>query len=379
MYSLSAYGKMIVDRARMDAYVGALRRAIRPGSVVIDLGSGPGLFALIACQLGARRVFAIEPDNVIQIGREAAREHGFSDRIDFIQEMSTKVTLPERADVVVSDLRGVLPWFGCHLPSVVDARSRLLAPDGVMVPCVDRLWAAIVAAPKQYDDLVKPWNGNDTGASLNAGRNFAVNAWSKIRIKPEDLLSLPVCWYELDYRQITETNFSRDISFEITRRGMAHGLAVWFDAELIDGIGFSNAPGGEELIYGNAFFPFKEPVEVAVEDQINVRLGAQLIREDYVWRWDTSVSSRNETKTSFRQSTFLSIPLSPSQLRKRASTYTPAASDKGSITRFVLSQMDGRNSLAEIATELVKHFPLRFSNPNEALDVVAEISDKYSA
>src|SRR6185503_8232162 len=102
MYSLTAFGKMIADALRTDAYVRALRQTIRPGSVVVDLGCGPALFALIACELGARRVFAIDPNDAIQVGRDAAREHGFSDRIEFIQEMSTKITLPEQADVIVS-------------------------------------------------------------------------------------------------------------------------------------------------------------------------------------------------------------------------------------------------------------------------------------
>ena len=92
MYNVSTYGKMIADSPRIKAYVAALRLAIRPGSVVIDLGSGPGFFALVACQLGARRVFAIEPDNIIQVGRDAARDHGVADRIEFIQNLSTKVT-----------------------------------------------------------------------------------------------------------------------------------------------------------------------------------------------------------------------------------------------------------------------------------------------
>src|SRR5688572_27173656 len=147
MYSLAAYGKMIVDAARMDAYVRALRKAIRPGAVVVDLGCGPGLFALIACQLGARRVFAIEPNDVIQVARDAAREHGLSDRIEFIQELSKKVTLPKRADVIVSDLRGVLPWFGQHIDSIIDARSRFLAPDGVLIPARDRVWVTIADVP----------------------------------------------------------------------------------------------------------------------------------------------------------------------------------------------------------------------------------------
>src|ERR1700750_1179367 len=124
MYSVSAYGKMIADGPRVNAYVAALRQAIKPGSVVVELGTGPGLFALGACQLGAARVFEIEPDHIIQVGRDAARDQGVADRIEFIQSFSTKVTLPEPADVIVSDLHGILPWFQQHIPSIIDARSR---------------------------------------------------------------------------------------------------------------------------------------------------------------------------------------------------------------------------------------------------------------
>ena len=72
MYILHFYGRMLADTPRMNAYVEALRRSVTPDSVVLDLGSGPGVFALLACKFGARRVYAIEPDNTINIGREAA-------------------------------------------------------------------------------------------------------------------------------------------------------------------------------------------------------------------------------------------------------------------------------------------------------------------
>mgnify|MGYP001184895145 CR=1 FL=1 len=73
---------MIADRVRMDAYVRALRQAVVPGSVVIDIGTGTGIFAMLACQFGARRVYAIEPDDAIQVAREIAAANGFADRID---------------------------------------------------------------------------------------------------------------------------------------------------------------------------------------------------------------------------------------------------------------------------------------------------------
>ena len=379
MYNVSAYGHMLADELRIDAYVAALRRAIRPGAVVVDLGSGPGFFALVACRLGARRVFAIEPDNTIQIGRDATCEYGLTDRIEFIQSLSTKVDLPEPADVIVSDLRGVLPWFQHHLPSLIDARSRFLKPEGVLIPNRDRLWAAVVEASVKYGELVRPWEQSNNEVVLSSGRNLSVNLWRKIRVQPEDLLSKPVCWHELDYTSVEEINVGRDMSLVATRSGTAHGLVVWFDAELIEGIGFSNAPGGAELIYGHAFFPFQQPVEVATEDQIKVRLQAQLIGEDYVWRWNTTLLSQGHIKCSFKQSTFYGAPLSAVQLRKRCATHVPEPNEEGMLVRFVLSQMDGKNSIEQIAAALVNHFPVRFRNHDEALDLVADVSDKYSA
>ena len=124
MYSLHFYGQMLADAPRVDAYAAALRQAVTPDSVVLDLGCGPGVFAMLACQLGARRVYAIEPDNVINIAREAAAANGFADRIEFFQSLSTDVTLPEPATIIISDLRGVLPFYQGHIPAIIDARRR---------------------------------------------------------------------------------------------------------------------------------------------------------------------------------------------------------------------------------------------------------------
>ena len=156
MYSLESYGNMIADSVRMDAYARALRLAVKPGSVVLDIGAGTGIFALLACQFGARRVYAIEPSDTIQAAREIAAANGFAERIEFFQEMSTAITLPEPADVIVSDLRGVLPFYQHHLPAIADARRRLLAPGGVLIPRSDTLWLACVEAEDLYRRITTP-------------------------------------------------------------------------------------------------------------------------------------------------------------------------------------------------------------------------------
>ena len=311
MYSVHFYGQMLRDTARMEAYTAALRRAVKPDSVVMDLGCGPGVFALLACKFGARRVYAVEPENIVGLAREAAAANGFSDRIEFFEKLSTEITLPEPATIIISDLRGVLPWFEQNISSIIDARKRLLAPGGVLIPQRDVLWASVVEAPEQYEEIVGPWR-NQFDLDLSAGKGLVTNTWRKSRIKPEQLLTEPVCWSTLDYYEVSSPDVRAEISWQAARNGTAHGVAVWFDSELAEGIRFSNHPAAPEMIYGTGFFPFLRPVQLMEGERVTVRLAADLVDDGYVWRWDTEVPG----KANFKQSTFFGVPLSTSQLRK---------------------------------------------------------------
>jgi len=153
MYSLSGYGQMIDDRIRISAFTEALRRVTRTGAVVMDIGTGPGIMAVLACQLGASRVYAIESSEVVQVAREIAAANECGDKITFFEDLSTKIEIPARADVIVSDMRGILPLFEHHIPSIVDARRRFLAPGGTLIARKDRIWASVVDAPKSYGCL----------------------------------------------------------------------------------------------------------------------------------------------------------------------------------------------------------------------------------
>ena len=54
MYQLDQFALMFTDRIRMDAYAAAIQKSVKPGDTVVDLGSGLGIFALLACKAGAR-------------------------------------------------------------------------------------------------------------------------------------------------------------------------------------------------------------------------------------------------------------------------------------------------------------------------------------
>jgi protein arginine N-methyltransferase 1 len=381
MYSLGAYGSMIADRVRMEAYAQALRKTVRDGSVVVEIGTGPGIFAVLACQLGASRVYAIEPSEIIQVAREVATANGCADKIEFYEARSDDVALPTRADIVLSDLRGVLPLFERHIPAIVDARRRLLFPGGVLIPARDTLWAAIVEAPKAFSELVDPWDCNPLGQDLSPARQLIVNEIQKIRVNLDQLLTKHQLWATLDYGSVEKNDVRGNLSWRVDRAGTGHGILVWFDAELADGIGFSNAPSAPEAIYGSMFFPWNQPVRLEADQTVAVNLEAKLVENDYVWRWITSIEPLERSGNPpihFDQAQLNGEVLSAAQLHRIGSDYVPQLSEEGRLRRRTFDLMDGKNSLEEIARGLATEFPQRFPRWEYALTLVGAISRDYS-
>lgn len=381
MYNLSDYGAMVADRVRNNAYAQALRQTVRPGSVVLDIGTGSGIFAVLACQLGASRVFAIEPSEIIQLAREIASANHCADKIEFMEDLSTNVSLPVLADVIVSDLRGVLPLLQHHIPSIVDARRRFLTHGGTLIPRKDTIWAGIVEAPELYSNIVTPWEGNMFGQNFSRARQMSVNDFQKARLTPEQLLAKPQLWATLEYATLADPDFHGKLKWTVERPGTGHGILIWFDSDLADGAAFSNAPGEPETVYGRLFFPWLNPMPLVTGQTVCVDLAAKLMENGYIWRWTTSVQSAErpgERVARFEQSQLQGTVLSLAKLRKSASDYFPQLSVEGLIRRRTLEMMDGKTSLEEIARQLTTEFPERFKHWQKALTYAGALSQDFS-
>jgi protein arginine N-methyltransferase 1 len=380
MYGISTYGKMVADPTRIEAYSQALRQAITPNSTVLDLGSGTGVFALLACKFGARRVYAIEPNRAILVAKANAAANGFADRIVFFQELSTRVSLPEKVDVLVSDLRGILPLFEKHLPAIVDARKRFLSPGAVQIPLSDRILVAPVEAPEEFKENVLGHDSSSLGVDVEAAVRHTSNSLFKVNLLPGQLLAEEKRWAALDYTAALPSDYAAGLSWTV-RPGVCHGLAVWFDTVLSKGISYSNAPGQPCKVYRQIFFPWPKPVEPDSGDLVTVELKANLVGDDYVWRWDSRVicpERSADARAQFQQSSFYGIPLDPSQLRKRSAQYVPTLDEDGQIDRFVLNAMAGEATVEMIAADVVARFPKRFPSLQDSLNWVAALSAKYS-
>lgn len=363
----------------MNAYIQALRRTVEPGAFVVEIGTGAGVFAMLACKLGARRVVAIEPDDVIELARELASDNGYAESIEFIKAASTDVTLSEPADVIVSDLRGALPLYRGHIPSLVDARARLLAPGGTLIPWRDTIWATIVHEPKSYARFLDPWRALP-GLEADGARRLVTNTWWTTRFTRRQLLADPQRWAVLDYHTIEDPNVVGSLDWTLSRSGTTHGVGMWFDAELAEGVAFSGAPGKAALIYRHAFFPFPEPLELSPSDRVSIDIQANLVGGDYQWRWKTKMWTNGDSgapAASFDQSTVHGTLLTPARLHRTMATHTPELNDEGEIVRFALEEIARGITLEQLGKGLAERFPTRFASWEDGFDYATGLSLKY--
>ena len=150
---------------------------LNEGDVVVDVGTGSGILAIIAAKLGASRVIAVDngPD-VEAVGRANAASQRVEDKITFLRgDLFDPVPDDIEADVIIGDVSGIPDelaaisgWFpsktgggprGSELPiRMLEEAKQLLRPGGrLLLPTgsLQDVGAVLRAARSLYDRLVE--------------------------------------------------------------------------------------------------------------------------------------------------------------------------------------------------------------------------------
>jgi protein arginine N-methyltransferase 1 len=369
-YDLFSYNQMMSDDIRRNAHNLAARAAIRPGSVVAEIGTGNGYYAILACRLGARKVYAIEPHPIIGMAQQLAQANGCADRIEFIQDMSIHVSLPEQVDVVYCDLRGASPLYGANIQSVIDARTRFLLPGGTLVPERDDLFGAFVSSEALYQDYCDPIPQLPDEPDLSLTRSLLRNLIVRENtVQAHECVSGPLHLATIDYRTVESPSVRGAINWTAAEATTIHGVTIWFDAHLIGDVSFSTSPFGPKTIYSRIFLAFAAPIELEAGDSAGFSFEAFLIGNNYQWRWNTVVTeeSSRDIKVMFEQSSLESSFHSMETALRRHHQFVPPATANRELLSFVLGRIDGVRSLETISRELASQFPERFADWNQAL------------
>lgn len=246
---------LLSDEGRTSAY-GAAIQQVAPGRRVLDIGTGSGILACFAARAGATRVYAIERTEMIDVAVAVAATNGLADRIEFIRGDATQTRLPERVDVVLSELLSN-DLFGQRLiPVLTDARSRLLEPGGVMIPRAVTLLVAGVESERirrfderRLDDLVDHLGQRyelDLAPLLVALRTRDSSSDSYVHDVaegPDNVLTEPATVWTHDFRR-SDVRRGEVVRVPLTmvRDGVLNGVAAFWTADLDATHTISTAP-----------------------------------------------------------------------------------------------------------------------------------------
>jgi amino acid adenylation domain-containing protein len=278
VYDDLLYYAMTHDERRNQSYRAAINQVVKD-KVVLDLGTGQdAILARFCLEAGARRVYAIELLEESYLKAKACLEQlGLTDRIILIHGDSTKVELPEKADVCVSEIVGAIG--GSEGASLIlnDAR-RHLKEHGVMIPVRSKTRIAAVSLP-EAEFLSTPGFTKLSSQYVEkifeqVGYRFDLRVCFK-GLTPADLISTTDIFEDLDFSGLTSPEYSREVSLQITREGRLDGFLVWLH--------LYTAPN-EELdileqehcwlpVYLPVFYP---GIEVSAGDNIQAKVSATL-------------------------------------------------------------------------------------------------------
>ena len=373
---LDEHRAYLADTPRLDAFDAALRALVRPGDIVLDLGSGTGILGLLACRAGARRVYAIEMGSIAELARDIARANGFGERFIAVQDVSTRITLPEPVDLIVMDAAGRFGFDGGGVETLSDARRRFLKNDGRIIPGAITLSVAPCDAADAIDHIAF-WSRPVHGLSFAAASTIARNTGYPRRIAAHELAAAPADIAAFDPSRQTAP-FTGRASCRVDRQTIVHGIAGWFTAALAPGVTLTNAPGAPHRIdRRNVFLPLSKAVAVEPGDVVGTRLTIDPIAVMLRWRVEIA-SADGRVRHATDASTFHGMLMSRDDLRRTRPDFVPVLTAAGRARKTILDLCDGAHPVADIEAEVERRHASLFATPAAVAVFVAEVLTRYA-
>jgi len=273
---------MLADEARNNAFNQALKKHVKKGNLVLDIGTGSGLLAMMAKRAGADQVVACEmvPD-LAQVASQVVADNKMSDVISICNKKSTSLKigdeLPRKADVLVAEILDVGLLGEGVLPTFRHAWANLLNAKAVIIPKAATVEACLI----QCNRLKR----------VNPVQNisdFDLSAFNAFRVK-EDYI--PTCLNEIPHHLLSDTFFVQyfdftqlpahasveepnktDLRMSVTQDGELQGIVFWFQLHLDNEITLSTGPQGEMDHWGQAVYFFENPRQVCQGEEIHLEV-----------------------------------------------------------------------------------------------------------
>lgn len=362
---------MIADQVRMEAYRKAIHEVVKKGDVVADIGTGSGILAFFALQAGARKVYAIEQRKIIEEAEELAKLEGMEERIIFIKGRSDRIELPEKVDVITSEILGHFGYEEHVTRFKIDARKRFLRSEGRLVPAWLELYLLPVTSESIWNDHIGFWRDDYFGFDFSAVRDaassqiFATDCSTKAtRLAPPSKI------FHVNFYEVEEVPFLFQVKSVIQKRGPFHGWVGYFQSGLSPSVILSTSPERPKTHWMQTFFPMKDMILLEEGDEVLCMIKAIPLLNRMFWEWGTRINRNGIEIAAFDQS---DLRITKEALVVGNPSFRPVLTQKGEVSRKVLHLCDGRKTVGEISELLRAEYPERYASLEDAVQEVVGV------
>lgn len=257
---------------RNEAFGRAIKAVVKPGDTVVDVGSGTGFLAMLACRSGAERCFLIESDpDLVRLSGEILKRNRMTG-CTIVHAHSSEVTGLPKADVVLSETLGNFAYEESIVEGMKDAR-RFLKPRGRMVPQGVDQWVVPVVSERLWHEIGS-WERVGMGLDFTPARQRSLNNMYVKDVRVSDLMAdgiVAQAWDRVDFSQPDNQSVRRGtVEWPVARPATVYGFALWWVCLLADGIELSTSPKAPATHWKQIYLPVEEPVRVEAGEVLQV-------------------------------------------------------------------------------------------------------------
>lgn len=264
--------EMLNDEKRNEVYERALKNAITPETIVLDIGSGTGLLAMMAARAGAKETVTCEMVPLLaDLARDTVELNGLADRIITLDIKSTSLVIGHqmvnKANLLVTETVDCGLLGEGIVSSINHAKANLLTEDAQIVPCAATVYATVVESPRLRNlNLARTAAGFD----VSLINRYATANYFPVRLDAFEYTPLtePFPVFNFDFVNGTIVPERKKIELRAQRNGTAQCVIFWFNMQLDHENSISNEPGSTT---------HWEQALQCLENEVSVRAGETFV------------------------------------------------------------------------------------------------------
>lgn len=227
--------EMLKDTSRTLAYRSAMfkNKHLFKDKIVLDVGCGTGILSMFAAKAGAKHVYSVDMSNIIEKAKEIVSLNGFDDKITLLQGKLEDIKLPvDSVDIIVSEWMGYFLLYESMLDTVLYARDKYLAKDGLILPDKCSMFIAGIEDGQYKDDKIHFWE-DVYGFDYTPFIKVAMAEPLVDTVDNQSLVTEPYKFFEFDINTVTkeELTFHSKFQLEAIDADLCHAYIVWFDCD----------------------------------------------------------------------------------------------------------------------------------------------------